>query len=152
MTLIQALRVQHLLLFDLLAYLEEQKSTLRGGDVHGLKEVVFAIAKAVDRHAEVEEKILFPALQPELSKKIGPATVMEFEHQRIREILDALKSTDDTHAIQVEISKFVVFLKDHMAQEECILFPYAEGRLDERRLTELFQQSGLLKVEEKLFQ
>ncbi len=151
MTLIQALRVQHLLLFDLLAYLEEQKSLLRGSDVHGLKEVVFAIAKAVESHADVEEKILFPALQPELSKKIGPSTVMEFEHQRIREILDALKTTDDAHTIQVEISKFVVFLKDHMAQEECILFPYAESRLGERRLTELLAESGLLKVEEKLF-
>ena len=96
--------------------------------------MVFTIADAVEKHGELEEQYLFPELEPHLGKEMGPLAVMEFEHEEIRKILGALKEACDAHTIRLETAKFIVFLRDHIAKEEKVLFPMAEDLVNGARL------------------
>ena len=126
MKITEYLSSQHDIFLEELSFLERFKASQKGNDVRGLKEIVLAIASSVEKHAELEEKFLFPELNCHLEQKMGPVAVMEFEHDEIRKILGFLRETEDPHTIRLEVSKFIVFLRDHIAKEEKALFVIAE--------------------------
>lgn len=130
MKITEYLSSQHDVFLEELSFLERFKASQKGDDVGGLKEITLAIAFAVERHAELEEKFLFPELNGHLEQKMGPVAVMEFEHEEIWKILQVLKETEDPQTIRLEVSKFIVFLRDHIAKEEKALFVIAEESID----------------------
>ena len=84
MKITEYLAVQHNLFLEQLSFLEELKASQKLADASGLKEVVFSIARVVQKHAKLEEKLLFPELEPQLGEEMGPIGIMEFEHKEIR--------------------------------------------------------------------
>jgi hemerythrin-like domain-containing protein len=143
-TITDYLTIEHRVFLEQFAYLEELKAAQEDENSAGLKEAAFAIVRAVEKHAELEEKFLFPALEPFLgAQQMGPIAIMEFEHKEIRAILDALREAKEAHSIRVETSKLIVFLRDHIAKEEKVLFPIAEERIGSDRLRAMVQESGL---------
>lgn len=144
MNLLDCFRIQHSIFLEQLSFLEGLKDLKKSTATSGLKEVVFAIAKVVERHAAIEEKYLFPDLRPYAKNELEGKKVIEFEHGEIRRILKHLKKTSDIHKIRVEAAKFIAFLRDHIAKEEIVLFPLAEEKLGENRLEELGVTSGIL--------
>ena len=134
MMITEYLTSQHHVFLTQLSFLEELKNAQKLLEPAGLKEVVFMISKAVEQHADIEEKFLFPELEPHLGDQMGPVAVMEFEHGEIRKVLHALRETDDPQVIRLEVSKFIVFLRDHLAREETVLFPMAQELVGLKRL------------------
>ncbi|MBI4358797.1 MAG: hemerythrin domain-containing protein [Candidatus Omnitrophica bacterium] len=134
MKITEYLSCQHHVFLEQLLFLEELKASQALDQVTGLKEMVFIIADAVEKHGELEEQYLFRELEPHLGKEMGPLAVMEFEHGEIRKILGALREAQDIHTIRLETAKFIVFLRDHIAKEEKVLFPMAEDLVSGARL------------------
>lgn len=138
MNLTHYLSIQHGIFLEQLKFLEELKNSLKDRESLALKQVAFSIARVVEQHGNMEEKFLFPALVPHLGKKEwGPVQATEFEHKEIRNILAALNETDDPRSIRIEAAKFILFLRDHIAKEERVLFPLAQKLVGDERLEAL---------------
>ncbi len=151
MDILEYLSAQHIVFLEELDYLEKLKASQPTTKAPGLREVTFAIAQAVKRHAQVEERLLFPQLQPYVGKELGTLEVMEFEHGAIRKILKALKQASDAHTIRVESAKFTAFLRDHIAKEEIVLFPLAEEKLSRRDLEKSGERAFRIDQKDRLF-
>ena len=144
MTIIEVLKIQHNVILRQLEYLEKLKgSAQKDSGSCCLKQVLLCIVDTVDAHAKIEEKYLFPELEPHMGKEMSSPAVMKFEHAEILGILAALRKTDVAEAVMLETAKFIVFLRDHIAKEEKVLFPTAEKALGQKRLEELLQKSGV---------
>ena len=142
MLITQILCIQHHVFFEQLDYLKHLKEMKESPDVSGLKEVTFAIAEALEKHSAVEEKFLYPKLKAAFENKLGPVGVMEQEHREIHHILESLKQTNDPQKIQVETSRFIIYLRDHLAKEENFLFTLAEQFLGKDKLEEAAREAG----------
>ena len=146
MTIVQVLKIQHGVFRGQLIYLEEFKKTASSAtDMAGVRQIIFCITDALRKHSKVEEKHLFPALRPYLGETMCTAAVVEFEYAEILKIVSTLGKTNDTDATLLESSKFITYLRDHFAKEECVLFPLAEKKLTHKRLEALAAKAGLLK-------
>ncbi|MDZ7700131.1 MAG: hemerythrin domain-containing protein [Deltaproteobacteria bacterium] len=104
-------------------------------------------------HHGKEEEFLFPALEAVgVPRDGGPIGVMLNEHEQGRALVSRLKDAlagrksegASTGAdIQVIVGEYVTLLSQHIAKENTILFPMADGRLDTRtdaRLVESFER------------
>ena len=134
MKITEYLIAQHRVFLELLSSIEELKTSHKLENALGLKELIFAIVTVVEKHADIEEKFLFPELKPYLGEQMSPIAVMELEHAEIRKIISTLKESMDPHVVRVEAAKFIIFLRDHIAKEEMVLFPLTEDMIDEKRL------------------
>lgn len=149
MLITQILSIQHQVFLTQLEFLKHVKETVQAEEVCAVRALVFAIADAMDKHAAIEEELLFPKLRPYLGEQMGPVQVMEFEHKEIRKILEALEKANDPRLIQAESSKFIILLQDHIAKEEHVLFPLAEEVLEKSVLEALAEKSGVLQPKGK---
>lgn len=142
MNIVQVLKIQHGVFLEQLRYLEEFKKTAESTtDMAGMKQIVFCIADTLRKHSKVEEKYLFPALKPYLGKEMCVAAVAEFEYAEILKIVAALGKTTDVESVMLETTKFIVYVRDHFAKEECVLFPLAEKKLSQKRLEALVEKA-----------
>ena len=137
MNILDQLSTQHELLLGQLNYLQQLKNDRELYDIVGLKEIAFVIIKAIEKHAYIEEKILFPALDNFFPGEVSPIQVMQFEHKELDRVILLLKNAKEPYQIKIEIQKFIEFMKDHIAKEEEVVFPLARKLLDEKRLKEL---------------
>jgi len=142
--------IQHRLIQSQLNFLKDLKESRRQGDVSGIKEMIFLIHNSMRRHSGIETDYLFPALRPYLGEEMGTRAVIEFEHRGINEILEKLRNADDPKTIQVESSRFIIYLRDHIAKEENILFPMAEESLGKECLEDMAKEVGILDQQGKL--
>lgn len=83
----------------------------------------------LDRHIDIEEKILFPAFERMTGMSGGPTTVMRHEHVEIRslmaDIAGAIQAQDAASALEA-IRSVTAVLGDHNLKEERILYPTAD--------------------------
>ncbi len=126
MTIIEKLSAEHGVFLDLLDYLEALKDDSSFLDAVGFKQVIFAIAKVVEKHAKQEEKFLFPKLKSYIGPELNRIHAVEFEHGEIRKILSAIQKTNECRVVRLEAAKLIAFLRDHIDKEESVLFPVAE--------------------------
>jgi hemerythrin-like domain-containing protein len=99
-------------------------------------------------HHGKEEQYLFPTLEKAgVIRDGGPIGVLLGEHEQGRRLVAMLKdsiqlyaSGDKTAAVNVlhTIDDYVVLLTQHIDNENNILFPMAEGKLDENQDMALF--------------
>jgi len=100
-------------------------------------------------HHGKEEEYLFPALaKAGMMRDGGPIGVLLGEHEQARRLvamlIDSMKryaSGDKTAAVNVHhtIDDYVVLLAQHIDKENNILFPMAEGKLDDHQDMVLFE-------------
>ena len=147
MTIIEVLKIQHNVILRQLEYLEKLKSSVQGDSGSCcLKQVLLCIVDTVDMHSKIEEKYLFPELEPYVGKEMSSPAVMKFEHAEILGILSALREATAARVVLLEAEKFIVFLRDHIEKEEKVLFPTAEKALGQKRLEELLKKSGVFQL------
>jgi hemerythrin-like domain-containing protein len=104
-------------------------------------------------HHGKEEEFLFPALETAgVPRDGGPIGVMLNEHEQGRALVSRLKDALADHKsggpstgadIQVIVGEYVTLLSQHIAKENTILFPMANGKLDthtDARLMEAFER------------
>lgn len=132
--IVNFLKSQHLVILDELAYLDKLRKLRKPDKEHEMRGVIQCISAAVEKHAEIEDKFLFPAMKNFLGEKGRPAYIWELEHGKIRRILHALNEMDDPSKVRVEAGKFIAYLRDHILMEEVTLFPFTAEVLSEKRL------------------
>jgi iron-sulfur cluster repair protein YtfE (RIC family) len=94
---------------------------------------------AVQTHAQIEEEILFPALE-RAGLTNGPLTVMRAEHREIDELLSAIAAAKDLAGAQDGAARLLALLRAHFRKEELLLFPMVGQALAEGELSELGQR------------
>ena len=88
----------------------------------------------MNRHIDVEEKILFPAFEKAIGTPNGPTRVMCSEHIEIRKSLDNIQvaiTNHDKDKFLLETQLFLNILQPHSAKEEQILYPMCDDNLSE---------------------
>lgn len=130
---------QHAVFLRMLDFVRKLQARDPVREVHGLKELVLAIAAVLEEHAKIEEEILLKALKPLLETRQDIFKTLSYEDRIIQSMIKAVVSAEDPDKLHAEISLFVVFFRDHMQKEEKEIFPLAERKLGEARLKELGQ-------------
>jgi len=137
MKLTDALLGEHAVLYDLFNLTRETINN--EDDITALGSIVSVMERLLVAHAEAEEALLFPALQPHLGE-MGPLAVMHAEHEEIIRLLEAAGEASDAETIKSTISRLLSVTLDHFHKEEQVLFGMARQFIDEEALTALGDQ------------
>lgn len=84
------------------------------------------------RHMDIEEQILFPAIEERAGGPIGPTQVMRSEHDEMRDLLGrmaqcvAARDTDDFLGLSETL---LILMQQHNLKEEEILYHMADQML-----------------------
>ncbi len=93
-----------------------------------------AVAKVLEQHMQMEEQIMFPALEAAIGSNYGPTAVMRSEHQQLRQIVGRMSESiaqRNTDAFFDDADTLRMLLRQHNLKEESILYPMAERVLGE---------------------
>ncbi len=107
---------------NILKEMIEQKASL-----NELRAAVKPIAAAVEKHRDVEDKLLYPVILKECGKDFSPIKVMQKEHDEITAYLKEIESP--ALASDDPVKKFIRVLSEHIDKEIKILFPMIEETL-----------------------
>ncbi|WP_229506620.1 hemerythrin domain-containing protein [Massilia sp. BJB1822] len=95
-----------------------------------------AFAKVLEQHMQMEEQIMFPALEAAIGSNYGPTSVMRSEHQQLRQIVGRMSDSiaqRSTDAFFDDADTLRMLLRQHNLKEESILYPMAERVLGEEQ-------------------
>lgn len=137
MTLLQALLGEHGALYAMFEHLEQaltDESTL-----DECRAKVALLRSVLISHAEIEDELLFPALEGAIGPH-GPLAVMRMEHDRIEEALGWLSQVDSASEARKLLGEMLDFTRAHFAKEEQVLFQIASEHLDPGLLEDLARQ------------
>lgn len=101
------------------------------------EQLFIEINTALDKHAEIEEMILYPALEKQ--EKTRPLTLKsEQEHAVVKQLLSELAAEDQTaEEWTAKMKVLIENVEHHIEEEENELFPKAEQALSEEELQSL---------------
>lgn len=94
-----------------------------------------AFRGATLHHFQLEETVLFPALEDVTGQREGPTEIMRLEHAEMRQLLDELTQavTDrDVDTINGVGDTLVILMQQHNAKEEQVLYPLIDRLLGSR--------------------
>ena len=134
MHIIDALLGEHGVFYALFSHVEHLLESTK--DVHTIQSNMKAVDTALRVHAQIENDVLFPHLEPHLGE-MGPIQVMRAEHNEIEEKLDAIQSSQSYDELYVLITDLFNIVKNHFAKEEQILFRMGREILDSATANEL---------------
>jgi hemerythrin-like domain-containing protein len=97
---------------------------------------VAPLGVALQRHAVLEERVLFTALAPHLGE-INPLAMMRGEHDGIDHLLAALLQLQDLRKTHAGVQFLLEVARMHCAREEQLLYPLAQGMLSSQELQQL---------------
>ncbi|MDP6884719.1 MAG: hemerythrin domain-containing protein [Rhodospirillales bacterium] len=95
------------------------------------------LAAMVDSHANLEEELLFSALEPHLGKHEGPLAQMRAEHDNMERLLGQIEEAEDVNQATTWVEEALRAARIHFRKEEQVLFPMAEHLLGDEVLTRL---------------
>ncbi len=90
--------------------------------------------KAMQRHFDVEEAILFPAFEARTGMSMGPTAVMRSEHAQIRELMGAAAeaiTARDAEEYDGYAETMHIMTQQHNMKEENVLYPMCDQRLSD---------------------
>lgn len=154
MQITDTLRNEHEVIQQVLDCLEElaERATAQAGlDTASAADALDFLTAFADRcHHAKEEQILFPALNARgLPREVGPIAVMLREHELGRAAIAAMKGALDgaKHRLPDAPQRFaraareyVALLREHIAKENGVLFPMADGMLGAEGERELLRE------------
>lgn len=88
------------------------------------------LAAALKPHAQLENELLFRAMESHLPADSGPLAVMRMEHDEIEGTLARLQGVKDLAEAKKMIAHAIQTAREHFAKEEQVLFPMANQVLD----------------------
>jgi hemerythrin-like domain-containing protein len=156
----QILMAEHEVILTVLDCLEQLvRDPAAPLDQRAASEILDFLGNFADRcHHGKEEECLFPALTRKgLPREVGPVAVMLAEHDQgramvrgMREALSALaqgrsRARDEFAA---HARGYVALLRDHIAKENGVLFPMADGMLGELDQAALLEAFGKVEHED----
>ena len=134
MKLTDALRGEHAIIYELFDYVRE--TAAKSDDFQDVRGAVLVLERLLLSHAQLEENLLFPHLEPHLGQA-GPLAVMRAEHQEIDDLIAVAKAENAVGALKSVIAQLLDLAYGHFQKEERVLFAMAQQFLDEATLAEL---------------
>ena len=134
MKLTDALLGEHAVFYELFDFVRD--IITKSDDLTVLRSAITVLERLLVSHAQIEEDLLFPALDPHLGE-MGPLTVMRAEHREINDLLEAVGRAGDVEAVKSIISRLLNVAREHFHKEEQVLFAMAGQFLNEEDLTNL---------------
>lgn len=105
-----------------------------------LQNRVVAFAFALESHANIEDELLFTALEPHLGAQSGPLMVMRMEHDQITDLLGRIETAANLDEGRAFIAQMTQVVQGHFQKEEQALFRMARQFLSEEELASLGAQ------------
>ncbi len=90
---------------------------------------------AMSRHLDMEEQVLFPALEAAGMPRMGPIHVMLMEHDQMRGVLRTMAGCADAgdwEGVADHGDTLLMLIQQHNVKEEAVLYPMAERLLGPR--------------------
>lgn len=134
MKLTDALRGEHGVFYAQFDHLEQAVPAVE--DLAILKAQAAMLASALATHAQLEEELLFRALDPHIGE-MGPLSIMRADHEQIEEGLTQIPGLMDLAETQQQLLGIVELARQHFAREEQILFELAPESLGDEMLRDL---------------
>ncbi|MFV1859340.1 MAG: hemerythrin domain-containing protein [Anaerolineales bacterium] len=134
MNLTDALRGEHGVFYAQFTHLEQTVPSVE--ELAVLKSQAAMLAAALATHAQLEEELLFRALDPHLGEG-GPLSMMRAEHEEIEQALAQIPGLVDLAETQRRVLHVVEFARQHFAKEEQVLFRLAAQSLGDEMLRDL---------------
>lgn len=97
------------------------------------------LAAALASHAQLENELLFAALDPHLGE-MGPVAVMRTEHEKIESGLSQIQEEEELEGARHLLLHILAVARQHFAKEEQVLFPIALQALGTEELARLGAQ------------
>jgi hemerythrin-like domain-containing protein len=152
----QILRAEHEVILKVLDCLERVADGAASAGVPDLlsaKEILEFLAVFADRcHHGKEEECLFPKLFDQgMPRHVGPVAVMLAEHEEGRSEVAGMRAAlaaceqgkrEATEQFVAHARSYVQLLREHIAKENEVLFPMADGMLGEVQQQELLTAFG----------
>lgn len=134
MKITEALLGEHGAFYAQFDHLERVLGTASLGEV---KAMGLLLESGLQDHANLEDDVLFEAVEAKQGPGAGPTGPMRDEHDEIRETLGRLPLVNDVEEARDLVLHAVDTARDHFRKEEQMLFPIAERELDLDQLNEL---------------
>ncbi|MFQ5807653.1 MAG: hemerythrin domain-containing protein [Phycisphaerae bacterium] len=128
MKLTDALLGEHGVLYALFDRIEAVATTAES--VAQIQEAAAVLSAVVLSHANLEEELLFPALETHLGTT-GPLAVMRTEHDEIEHALRQLEEAQNLDDGVKCVARALSLVRDHFQKEEEVLFSMARQTLDD---------------------
>lgn len=111
----------------------EIETAANTGDRPKIEKLWCDFDKAMRHHFDMEEQVLFPALEDAMNMHGGgPTAVMRSEHVQMRAVLDQMAGDVSRGAIDALIDDgdtLLMLIQQHNVKEEGMLYPMADARL-----------------------
>ncbi len=91
-------------------------------------------ASVFESYANIEDELLFNALEPCLGAHSGPLAVMRFEHNQTADLLGKIAAATELDSVRVLAKQMIQATRGHFQKEEQILFRMARQFLSEDEL------------------
>ncbi len=119
---------------------------LNGTTGRAQEEVLQSIHRLVFSHAFAEETVLWPVLRRVLADGEALTQRVEKEHQEVNELVTALEDGGPDHpARPARLARLVEVLREDVRDEEDVLFPRLQERVDGAELRRLGRQWELVR-------
>jgi hemerythrin-like domain-containing protein len=104
------------------------------GDCAGLERDGGTFLREIERHIEIEEKLLFPAFEEKTGMSSGPTQVMCMEHEQMRGMFAQMRAAieaQDTKQYLSTAQTLHMLLQQHNMKEENMMYPMLDQALGE---------------------
>ncbi len=95
-----------------------------------IQEATVVLSAVVRSHANLEEELLFPALEAHMGPA-GPLAVMRAEHDEFEDALRQIQEARDLDDGVDRVARALSIVRNHFQKEEEVLFSIARQTLDE---------------------
>ena len=134
MKLTDAFLGEHGAFYMLLDRIEETAAI--AGDIAQIDTAVAILTVEVGSHADLEEELLFPALEPHLATN-QLLVEIRAEHEAIRRGLERIEDARSVGEAVEAVEQVVSMVRSHLQKEEKILYALAQRELDDETLIRL---------------
>lgn len=135
MDIVDLLVGEHGVLNAQLEYLERDAS--RAASLPAVQAQVSVLAVGLQSHAQVEDDILFTALEPHLGASSPVLVGMRMMHEDIDRTLERLAGAGELTQAREELLGLIGLVRQHFLGEEQAVFPLARQVVDEGTLRRL---------------
>ncbi len=102
------------------------------GDTAQVEQCWAEFERCMQRHFEMEESVLFPAIEEATGMMGGPTFVMRSEHQQMRGVMEQMAAavrSGDISELLGHGDTLLMLIQQHNVKEENILYPMGENAL-----------------------
>lgn len=116
------------------------------GDWTGLERDGGTFLREMDRHIEIEEKLLFPAFEETTDMASGPTATMRMEHEHMRGLFEEMRAAieaKDAEEYRGNAETLLILLQQHNMKEESMMYPMLDQALGEDARSLLAQMESI---------